>query len=246
LQTAPTSLLVRGTALAVLAAFSAACGGYTSDYVPPKDGRARVLFHGERAVASLPPADTGCLRAIQESPAELPPYLVGRGGGGGVTVVYWTPGLHVHASHARVRVQPAGAQRTLATPVARSVGGGSGPVGGGGVKSSGGGGGGVKSSGGSGTGFGLGKGSGGSSGKDLAVFAAVVVLLTLPVVALVMVASSPESGPDVADAMDRVNAYNDLARSPGSPCAPEVIIEQPIEGPEAPALSAPPPAPEAP
>jgi hypothetical protein len=239
MQTEPTSLLLRGTALAVLAAFSASCGGYTSDYVPPKDGRARVLFHGERAVAALPAADTGCLRAVQESPEELPPYLVGRGGGG-VTVVYWTPGIHVHASHSPARVRTAGvATRRLATPVARSGGGtgvgGIGSIGGGGVKSSGVGGGGVKTSGGSGTGLGIGNGSGGMNGKDLLVFLAVVALVMLPMVAIGMVATSPESGPDVAETMDRVNAYNDLARSPGSPCAPEVIIEAPAEAPEAPA-----------
>ncbi len=69
-------------------------------------------------------------------------------------------------------------------------------------------------------------GGGGSSnfggGKEagaIVLILLVIAAITLPVVALGLAASTPESGRRSANAIDLVNGYNDLARSQGSPCA---------------------------
>jgi hypothetical protein len=254
LQRAPTScFLLRRSALAALAALGAGCGGYTSDYVPPKDGRARLTFHDDKAVASLPPADPACYNAVRAAP-ESPLYEIRHVGGG---AVYWTPVIHVQASHPL----PSGARHRAVTGVRSSsatgsLSGGLGSGGGGRVSSGGGGrvsgggggkmsGGGGKSGGGGGKSGGGGGGGGGDAGKALAIVA-VLVLLVLPLITIGIATSSPEEGPAVAAAIDRVNAYNDLARTAGSPCAPAVIIEEPAPSPEAPSPEAPAPAVEAP
>ena len=58
----------------------------------------------------------------------------------------------------------------------------------------------------------------GDSGKMWAILAA-VALVIMPAVALGLALSRPEDSDTNAEAIDQVNAYNDLLRSAGSPCA---------------------------
>ena len=70
-----------------------------------------------------------------------------------------------------------------------------------------------------------GGGGGGSfgGGKDAGVIVLILAVITatvLPAVALGLAASTPESASKSANAIDMVNAYNDLARRDGTPCTP--------------------------
>ncbi|MDI1430376.1 hypothetical protein [Polyangium sorediatum] len=202
-----------GTSKAILAVGSlgilAGCGSYTSDYVPPQDGRARVLWQDDHVVASLPSEISGinCSEAVRNLPAEPQQYSSYYGGSTGV--VYYRPWIVVRPSPLVIvgsgsgSTTPRAIPRTAATPSVASSGGSSSiSGGGGGGKSSGGGGG----------------GGGGDLGKA-AVVLAVVALLTLPIITLSLGFTRPEPEADVASAIDEVNAYNDLARLPDSPCA---------------------------
>lgn len=51
-------------------------------------------------------------------------------------------------------------------------------------------------------------------------YAAVIALVVLPIVDIAIAASDPEDDDISSLSIDTVNAYNDLARTPGSPCAP--------------------------
>lgn len=190
------------------------CGSYTSDYVPPKDGRARVVWVDDRAVASLPSEalGPGCSEAVRNMPADPAQYSTYYGGSSGV--VYYRPWIRVRpapliiVSSGGASNAPRSVHRTpAAATVGGSSGGGSGSISGPGGSSSG-------KSGGSGGGGG---GGGGDLGKA-AVVLAVVALLTLPIITLSLGLSRPEPEGDVANAIDDVNAYNDLARLPDSPC----------------------------
>jgi hypothetical protein len=69
-------------------------------------------------------------------------------------------------------------------------------------------------------------------GKALVVLA-VVALIVLPIVDVSLALANPESAKRSSQSIDQVNAWNDLARTPGTPCSYE-------EGPmEAPAWGAP-------
>ncbi len=85
-------------------------------------------------------------------------------------------------------------------------------------------------------------GGGGGGDKGLA-YLAVIVLLVLPAVDLGLALSRPESETKSSQAIDQANAYNDLARSPGSPCffnlataapvVPDALpVPEPISAPE--------------
>ncbi|WP_281326706.1 hypothetical protein [Polyangium sp. 6x1] len=207
-----------GTSKAIFVAGSlgilAGCGSYTSDYVPPQDGRARVVWDDDRAVAFLPSEASArdCSEAVRNLPADPGQYSTYYGGSTGV--VYYRPWIIVRPAPV-VIVGSSGASnapraihRTPASATASSSSGGgggsiSGPSGSGGSKSGGGGGGG---------------GGGGDLGKA-AVVVAVVALVALPIITLSLGLTRPEPEKEVADAIDDVNAYNDLARLPGSPCA---------------------------
>lgn len=63
-----------------------------------------------------------------------------------------------------------------------------------------------------------GAGKGGNGNKEAYQAMAVVVILALPFVAYGLALSRAEPEEEVSDAIDRVNWFNDLARTPGSPC----------------------------
>jgi hypothetical protein len=71
-------------------------------------------------------------------------------------------------------------------------------------------------------GFRLGGGSGGGGGGDagkVLVYVAVIALLILPALDLGLALYRPETERLAAQVADQVNAYNDLARTPGTFCS---------------------------
>jgi hypothetical protein len=189
----------------VLPLLLAAACGYTSEYAPPADGRVRPVWRENRVVVepsgAAPSAE--CLRAALEltgtdivrQPRE---YGVVRREPGG----YWTPRFYgapiviVAAGLAPIMPRPPIFLPVLAPALVRPGVGfiGSGPV------------------------PGLRLGSGGDSGKALA-FLAIIALVVLPIVDIAVAAAPAESVGATAQAIDQVNALNDLMRSPENPCA---------------------------
>jgi hypothetical protein len=170
-----------------------ACGlladcGYQSQYTPPYDGRARVLWHDDHLinnVSTLAPTDE-CHRAAwwlrhpDEEPSDhrlsiAPLAWVPRYYGADIIVI--TPG-----------VPPAFPRPLLFSPslavaqaASRSV---------------------PKL----------------NLDKELAAILLVIAVVVLPIVDVTFAALRPESDSRSADAIDEVNAFNDLARSAGTPC----------------------------
>lgn len=66
--------------------------------------------------------------------------------------------------------------------------------------------------------IGTGGGGGGNVGKGAAILV-VLAVSVMPAIAIGLAASTPESPTRSAQAIDLVNAYNDLARSSGTPCS---------------------------
>lgn len=199
--------LVGWSAPLVAAALTTGCMNYTSEYVPPKDGRARAIWQEDRVVASLPSDanSTACSSAINEVQADPVRYRTYYGGS--PTIVVWRPWIVVTGTN---RVASSSAGRVAATPTAiKGASGGSGS--GGGSFGSGGG-----SSGGGGG------GGGGDLGKAALVLV-VVAILALPFINLGVGLGRPEPSGQVATEIDKVNAYNDLARLSGSPCGAEPV-----------------------
>jgi|GEM_PF-5981370 len=183
----------------VLAVLATGCGNYTSDYVPPRDGRARAVWQQDRVIASMPDgADAECSAAVsevQENPTRYRTYY-----GGSPTIIIWRPWVVVTG---RSTVSSSAPPRPR-SPASASVKGG-GSSGGGSVGS-----------------IGSGSGGGGGGGGDIgkaAVVLVVVAMLTLPFITLGLGLGRPEPSEQVAEEIDKVNAYNDLARLNGSPCA---------------------------
>jgi hypothetical protein len=209
------------TALAALAAASLAalsgCGSYISDYVPPDDGRARAVWRDGKVEMEGADLSGACAAEIGYETNEPPPTYTGgstvRVHGGFWVPVYFGPRIVV----VRRGVAPS-PPRYRATRVTTLSGGGGSSGGGSGVGSvsGGGGGGGSKFSGG---GSSSGGGGGGSDIGKGAVVLAVVALIALPAIALGLSLGRTEAEKQTALTIDRVNAYNDLARTPGSPCS---------------------------
>jgi hypothetical protein len=202
----------RAAALAFAAVGAGGCGGYTSDYLPPQDGRARVVWEDDRAVAVVPEAaPSPCMPAVmsvQRQPSNFVDY------GGPRSYVVWRPGFVVVTSGS-TRVVPARPGRvgprvpaspSVRTPARPTVGGA-----------------GVGSTGSSSRGSG-----GGKFPAEVAAVVAVLALVTLPAITLGLALGRPEPSGEVAEAIDQVNAYNDLARVSNSPCAaaPEAEAEE--------------------
>lgn len=212
-----------GAALAPLAGCT-----YSSDYVPPQDGRARAVWSEDKVVASLPATDERCLDNTLSLADGRPQRNYVSGGRtvvrGGPSVIIWSPlpVVHVHTSSGP-RVHHVDAGRHAATPTVHAPP--SGPVGrstGSGSSSStvhhtNGGGSGGHSSG------------GGEAAAAVAVAAAVVAIVAMPAITLGVALSSPGDQKVSAAATDQVNAYNDLARTQGSPCAPAAEYEEVTE-----------------
>jgi len=228
LQMPPTSSSRRGqSGLCVLAVGLLAACGYTSQYHAPADGRARVVWGPDddpvvELAGSAP--DAQCAITLQQitghkdmhttvGHVELPqnptpgPYSLSVSSG------YWVPRYYgpqivvVQPGFAPLLPRPPLFSPSLAITEAilRSRGG----IGSfSGVR--GGGGGSVRG------------GGGGSSGGRLDGAAMVLVALAvmaLPAIDIGLAASMPESSGKSSRAIDLVNAYNDLMRSPGAPCS---------------------------
>ncbi|HRI69148.1 MAG TPA: hypothetical protein PK156_33185, partial [Polyangium sp.] len=180
-------------------------GNSTSQYVPPHDGRARAVWHEDRVDAALPAEanDPTCMAAVGEIRADPVRYRTYYGGS--PRVVIWHPWIVVTSSN---RSTTGLGPRTAARPTSSLSSGGSS---GGGVGSLGGGGG--SSSGSSGGG-----GGGGDLGKA-ALAIVVIAIVALPFINLGLGLGRPEPSEEVAREIDKVNAYNDLARLSGSPCS---------------------------
>ncbi|MGC4119118.1 MAG: hypothetical protein QM765_32040 [Myxococcales bacterium] len=222
-------LLNRYRALWALPLVLASCA-YASDYVVPKDGRARVIWQGGEPRAVVPEKSGACELATREASANYnPPEAVQRCmADEGCGPVHYEPsiyidghppllhpplfGLHDHHGPHIVPVGPSvplhpgdpvpGPHQATPAPPKGSSGGG-------------------KSSSGS---------SLGSLGdvKELAVVAAVIAILTMPAVAIALASTRPENESGAAKAVDEVNAYNDLVRSPGSACSPYALPQLPV------------------
>ena len=165
----------------------AGCASYASDYRPPNDGRARVVWDDTDALAVLPPVQSQCLSAVDQ--AIDAPSSVHFGASAAVVGPHFVfigpppPLLHVHV----------GAHHHAGTTFHGT---GGGHVGGDGGKS-----------------------SGSSNAAPEAVVAlAVLAIIAMPGITIGLAAGRPEPEDEVALAIDRVNAYNDLARYPGTLC----------------------------
>lgn len=176
------------------------CGGYTSQYVPPPDGRPRLVWQDNKVVAvqanpvpAACAADADALAYGYESAPELQRTVRTRVVGG----VYWVPVRTVHVVHV-------GGPVIVPRPILPVPGGSVGGIG----KLGGGGGGG-----------------GGDLGKA-AIAVAVLAIAVLPFIALGLATGRPEPEKEVALAIDRANAQTDLARVPGSPCDELVVASE--------------------
>lgn len=198
------SLVKRIVAAALALALPAAGCGYNSEYTPPLDGRARAVWRSNNVVlepagAPMPPS---CTQEVMNLSAtgrlRVPPEYARPAGG------YWTPRYYgpsiVVVAPGIVPVFPPPLFLPTAFvaaphPVAPAA-----PV------------------------LGLGGlgGGGGDSGKALAVLA-VIALIVLPAVDIGLAAARPESPERSSQAIDQVNAFNDLSRTPGSPCSYEAL-----------------------
>jgi hypothetical protein len=198
--------MTRVILIALLAAELAGCG-YISEYDPPLDGRARPVWKENNVVMELSGgglapacadelAQTTMSNRLRLSTGEL------RLDGGywapryyGTQIVVLNPGFAPPLPRPPLFVPrlPIGAHATVVGPPVFHGGGGGGAVRGGG-------------------------GGGGGSSGDLGKLA-IIALIVLPAVAIGMALANPESSTQSSQAIDQVNAYNDLVRSGQSACA---------------------------
>jgi hypothetical protein len=181
-------------ALPTIVALACGCGGYMSEYVPPPDGRPRLVWQDNKVVPMTANAVPGnCTAAVDDMASGASPRTIGRPTGG----TYYVPVRTIVVVHA-------GGPGYV--PIPHPLGGLSVSGGGGGIGHIGGGSG----------------GGGGDIGKA-AVVVAVVAIAVLPFIALGLAVGRPEPEKEVAAAIDRVNAQSDLARTEGSPCDELVV-----------------------
>ncbi|XYH95885.1 hypothetical protein ACMHYB_50185 [Sorangium sp. So ce1128] len=216
----PSFFCVPRTPRAALGALALAalsgCGSYVSDYVPPPDGRARPVYRDGAVVMQVGGSTPDCLSGEHGSGGALPPYLARASGGPAQAAPvrfsggFWVPiyfGPRIVVEHRGVAPPPPHHHRpgpgVARSPASPSRGVKAGP-------------GGSAPSGGSG-----GRSDGAEAATVLLATFAVVALIALPPVAVGLSVGRPEREKDTALALDHVNAYNDLARTPGSPCAVE-------------------------
>jgi len=185
---------------------------YESTYVAPNDGRARAVWKNDNVVVELAgaPATESCLEQMRawsmsgrlrlstgDVQRDLPPPARVRLA---PTVGFWVPVYYGAPLIVRgPGVVPFLPQPVLFSPslaVATAIARPSAPGAGSSFHTS---------------------GSGGDFGK-LALVLAVVALLVLPIVDIAVALATPEDERS-NEAIDQVNVLNDLARTPGSPCA---------------------------
>jgi len=181
-----------------VATLAMGCGGYTSSYVPPADGRPRLVWSDDKPVPMMSnPMPEACSAAVESLTGGSGSVKVGgRVSGGHVSGGYYVPVRTVVVVHGH---GPA------ILPVPHPIGH-TGHIGGGGHV------GGIGRIGGGGSG-----GGSGDLGKG-AIVLVVVAIATLPFIALGLAVGRPEPEAQVAAAIDQVNAQTDLARTEGSPC----------------------------
>lgn len=189
----------RGPGRLALALTLAGCG-YTSQYTPPLDGRARAVWEEDRVVMEVAtPSSPECQAALEErlarpwapdGPRRVQGYWTPRYYGPAIIVA--TPGLAPNFALAPLFLP----HRLLLHGLAHGVGPPAVSV--------------------SDPAPAL-RGGGDGLGKA-AVVLAVVALAVLPAVDVGLALSSPEDARASVAAMSEVSAYNDLARLPGSPC----------------------------
>lgn len=187
-----------------IVALPASCASYASDYLPPKDGRARPIWDSDGVVASVPELGVdkaACLAAIDgtdESYAYRGEHVAWQPG---IIIVGAAPlppplpipGLGGHPMH--------GSAPVARTPASPHVGG---PSGGSAVHSS------------------SGK-STESLPKELMAIAVVAALIALPIITIGLALGRPEPEKAVAREIDQANRFNDLARVSGTPCSLGVL-----------------------
>lgn len=181
------------------------CGGYTSQYVPPPDGRPRLVWSDDKPVPMIAhPVPSECTEAVERLTGGSGLVTIGSHvGGGHVSGGYYHPVRVVGVVHVGGGPGYVPVPRPIGVPLPHFSGGGSS----GGIGS-------IK----------LGSGGGGGSG-DLgkgAILLVVVAILSLPFIALGLAVGRPEPEGEVANAIDAVNAQTDLARTEG-PCDELVI-----------------------
>ncbi|WP_437631998.1 hypothetical protein [Sorangium sp. So ce854] len=210
------------TARAALGALALAalsgCGSYVSEYVPPADGRARPVYRDGAVAMELAGAIPECLSGEPASDGALPPYPARTSRGAAAPPVrvsggFWVPvyfGPPIVVERRGVAPRPHHHHRhapdVARTPASPTRGGKPGPDG-------------KAASGGSGSGSGGGDQDAGSAAAIVLATVAVLALVALPPVAVGLSVGRPERDKDSSLALDQMNAYNDLARTPGSPCA---------------------------
>jgi hypothetical protein len=183
----------------LLALLLGACG-YTSQYVPPVDGHARVVWRQGNPVAMVP--QTVCRDGAFSAGSVPLPAAVGVAR----TQVHhavWVD-LPVFVHHHHHHGPPPPVRLASGDPVHRAV-----PV---------------NAS--SGSGCCSGGGSSGGGGDELFVVMAVAGLIVMPAIATGLAVTDPEDAEVAAGSIDLVNAYNDLARAPDSLC-PAATVKQP-------------------
>ncbi len=184
------------------AALVMGCGGYTSTYVPPADGRPRLVWTDNQPIPMMAnPMPEACAAAVDGLTDGSGRVKVSgrRVAGGHVSGGFYVPVRTVVVVHGGVGIVP------VPRPIVPHFSGGG--RGGGGIGHLGGGGGG---------------GSNGDLGKA-AIVLVVVAIASLPFIALGLAVGRPEPEGNVAAAIDQVNAHTDLARSEGSPCDELVV-----------------------
>ncbi|MGK3985528.1 hypothetical protein WME99_20955 [Sorangium sp. So ce136] len=221
------SCVARAALGALALAALSGCGSYISDYVPPPDGRARPVYRDGAVVMEIGGATPECLSGEEGPGGALPSYLAraSRGPARAAPVRFsggfWVPiyfGPRIVVEHRGVAPPPPHLHRpgpgVARSPASPSRGVPSRPSG-------------SAPSGGSGSGSG-GRSDGAEAASVLLATFALVALVALPPVAVGLSVGRPEREKDTALALDQVNAFNDLARTPGSQCAvaaPEAQVQ---------------------
>jgi hypothetical protein len=226
------------TRIAALGLLLASCS-YYSEYVPPADGMARVVWRGD-PVALVPRLGDACSDVVhrvarapsEPSPTSPPCADDGAGCGGSVWfdhaqiveidaplphLVHRGPAVHFYpldvSAHPAMPAVPLHEGLPVPGPVhaaAPAPSKGSIPVSAGGSKG--------------------GLGGIGGGGKELLVGIAVIALVTMPLVAIALATTSPEDLDKSAGAIDLVNAFNDVVRTPGNACTEPAALP-PVEAP---------------